>query len=246
MHALMLAAGIGARLAQIEENHPPKCLLEFDGKSLLARHIEILQASDIEKLTLVVGHRADDIKEELSKIGATDFVETVTNPDYREGSILSLSCAAKTMRAGSEVLFMDADVLYHPDLIHRLTRSSAASCILFDPDFEPGDEPVKLCMEEGQIVEFRKKVEIAFDSIGEWPGFVKWSPEAATHIADIIERFIAAGSTELPYEEAFRTYLLGPDGASVACENISGLPWIEIDFPEDIERARTIILPAIR
>ena len=29
-------------------------------------------------------------------------------------------------------------------------------------------------------------------------------------------------------------------------EDVSGLPWIEIDFPEDVARAGAEILPAIR
>jgi len=29
-------------------------------------------------------------------------------------------------------------------------------------------------------------------------------------------------------------------------EDVSGLPWIEIDFPEDVERAGAEILPSIR
>jgi choline kinase len=29
-------------------------------------------------------------------------------------------------------------------------------------------------------------------------------------------------------------------------EDVSGLPWIEIDFPEDVVRAEEEVLPAIR
>jgi choline kinase len=31
-----------------------------------------------------------------------------------------------------------------------------------------------------------------------------------------------------------------------ACEDVSGLPWLEVDFPEDMERAIKQVLPAIR
>jgi len=50
---------------------------------------------------------------------------------------------------------------------------------------------------------------------------------------------------ELPYEEAFRDYLLNPEVAQIDCLDITGLPWIEIDFPEDLERAHDVILPKI-
>ena len=42
MKAIILAAGIGDRLGKYS-NNKPKSLLEFNGKTLLKRHIEILQ-----------------------------------------------------------------------------------------------------------------------------------------------------------------------------------------------------------
>jgi choline kinase len=245
MQAIMLAAGVGARLSNNDETYLPKCLLQFDGQSLLARHVEILKSNGVEKLTLVVGYRENDIAKEIAAIGVADFVETVTNPQYREGSIVSLATAAKIMRSGDEILFMDGDVLYHPDLIRKLV-SADGDCLLFDPDFEPGDEPVKLCLKDNQIVEFAKIVDVEFDSVGEWPGFVKWSPRAAEQIADFTDRIVGEGSIDHPYEEAFREYLLSSDGANTLYENITGLPWIEIDFPEDLEHARDIILPQLK
>ena len=49
MRAVMLAAGRGIRLHGFQ---PPKILLEFGGKSLLARHIETLQLYGIKQLSL--------------------------------------------------------------------------------------------------------------------------------------------------------------------------------------------------
>lgn len=245
MQAIMLAAGVGARLSNNDKTLLPKCLLPFDGQSLLARHIDILKTNGISKLTLVIGYRETDIKAELISIDAGDFVETVTNPKFRDGSILSLGIAAQTMRSGDGILFMDADVLCHPDLIQKLITSIADNAIIYDTDFESGDEPVKLCLKAGRIVDFSKKIDAEFDTVGEWPGFVKWSPAAARHIADFIDHKIDEGSMELPYEEAFRNYLLNPEVAQIDCLDITGLPWIEIDFPEDLERAHDVILPKI-
>lgn len=241
----MLAAGMGSRLSQKDENYLPKCLLRFEGESLLERHIEILKLHNISKLILVVGYRSDDIRAELSKIDKTGFVQTVMNPKYRNGTMVSLSCAINTMRSGSEILFMDADVLYHSSLIHRLVSSTQTSHILYDTEFEPGDEPVMLCLNQGKIVEFKKNANIACDHIGEWPGFVKWSSVAANQIADIVERRIVQGQLEQPCEDAFREYMLSSEKENIYCDDITGLPWIEIDFPEDLERAHRVILPAL-
>jgi choline kinase len=40
--------------------------------------------------------------------------------------------------------------------------------------------------------------------------------------------------------------MLSPKVAQIDCLDITGLPWIEIDFPEDLERAHDEILPALK
>ncbi|MEQ8659259.1 MAG: NTP transferase domain-containing protein, partial [Gammaproteobacteria bacterium] len=50
MKAIILAAGVGARLGTAHAG--PKCLLEFGGRSLLARHFEHLARLGIEDVTL--------------------------------------------------------------------------------------------------------------------------------------------------------------------------------------------------
>lgn len=46
MKAIMLAAGTGTRL-QRAADAPPKTLLQFGGKTLLQRHVEILRYLEI-------------------------------------------------------------------------------------------------------------------------------------------------------------------------------------------------------
>lgn len=242
----MLAAGVGQRLNGGDMTASPKSLLRFAGRSLLARHVAHLRALGLDGLDLVIGYRGDEIRAEIAAIGAGDFVRFHENPRYREGSVLSLWTARETLRAGGDVLFMDADVLYDRTILDRMLAAPEATCFPFDRDFEPGDEPVKFCLRAGRPVEFRKIVgDVAFDTVGEWVGFIRLSPEFATLLADETERFVASGRAGDPYEEAVRNVLLGEAGAAVGALDITGLPWIEIDFPEDVTRAETEILPAI-
>ena len=52
MKVIILAAGIGNRLGKYS-NDNPKSLLEFDGKSLLKRHIEILKELYVEEIVII-------------------------------------------------------------------------------------------------------------------------------------------------------------------------------------------------
>lgn len=241
----MLAAGVGGRLFG-DDAELPKCLLRFAGRSLLARHVENLRALDVAGLDLVVGFRAELIRAELAALGAGDFVRLHENPCFREGSVVSLWTARAALAAGEAVLFMDADVLYDPAILARMCAAPHATCLPFDRDFEPGDEPVKLCLRGGRAVEFRKIVgDVAHDTVGEWIGFIRMAPDFARAVAAEADRFIAAGRRDEPYEEAVRAVLLGPRGAAAGAVDVTGLPWIEIDFPEDVDRAARDILPAI-
>lgn len=241
----MLAAGIGQRLFGGDESQLPKSLLRFAGKTLLARHLEALKGLELDSLDLVVGYREGDIAAEIAALGANDFVRLVRNPDYRRGSLVSMWQGSATLKGGDDVLFMDADVLYHPALLERLVAASTADCLLIDRDYEPGDDPVLLCLRGGAPVEFRKQAQGDFEVVGEWPGFLKVSAATGRLLAQVLDRFVAAGRLADPYEEAIREVLLNAPSVRFAVEDITGLPWIEIDFPPDVARARDQILPRI-
>ena len=59
-----------------------------------------------------------------------------------------------------------------------------------------------------------------------------------------VDAFEAGGCHEAPYEEAIREVMLRTP-RRFSSVDISGLPWIEIDFPEDLERAREQIYPRL-
>jgi choline kinase len=247
MHAIILAAGRGSRLAEHNPDGHPKCLMEFGGRSLLARHLDLLYRLGLRRADLVVGYEADRIIEHVATLRSRPDVAFHFNPRYEQGSVISLWAAADTLRSGEPVLVMDADVLYHPGILQRLIETRIENCYLLDRDFLPGDEPVKIALRDGVMVEFRKRLapDLRYDSLGESVGFFRFGPGCAAAIADQCARYDAEGLADAPHEEALRDVLLAQPEA-FGFEDVSGLPWIEIDFPEDVVRAAADVLPAIR
>ncbi len=245
MKAIMLAAGVGRRLYGDDGDQPPKALLTFGGKTLLQRHMDVLRPSGVEELTMVVGYRKDEILAEAVSAAGSDFISAIENPDFRDGPIVSLWCARHVLRSGKAILFMDADVLYHPDLMERLIRSRYENCFLLDREIEPGEDPVRLCIRDGKPVDFGKGVEGDFDVVGEWPGFLRLSPRIAARVADATEAYVERGDVGVTYEEAVRDVLVDEPPDTFGYEDITGIPWIEIDFPSDLLRAEKQILPRI-
>lgn len=241
----MLAAGTGSRLGFAGTNHPAKVLLRFGGKSLLQYHIEILKRHGIDNLVLGVGYHHQDIDREIAALGAQDFVRTVFNENYEEGNIVTLWTLRDELCCDAPVLLMDADVLYDEEMISRLIYSSHQNCLLLDRGFDPGDEPVKLCIRDGEIVEFRKWLSADFDFCGESVGFFKLSADAARKLITQTGLYLRQARRHEPYEEAIRDVLLTSPRGTFAFEDVTGTPWIEIDFAVDIERANSEILPRI-
>ena len=237
----MLAAGVGRRLFGDGNDEPPKALLEFGGETLLRRHLGILTELGVDELIVVVGHRRDMIEAELARHAPPGFARTLYNPRYRESPILSLARAGEVLRSGAPVLFMDADVYYHPDLMRALINSRHPTCILLDRDFEPGAEPVKVCVREGSLVDFGKEITEAHDTVGEWPGFLRLAPDVAARVADRTDEMAKGDMPGFVYEQAFCEIMKESPAGTFGFEDVTGVPWIEIDFPEDVARAEAEI-----
>ncbi len=244
MKAIILAAGIGNRLGDYAANQP-KSLLEFAGKSLLQRHIEILHANNIEEITIITGYKSELIMAHLQDVAM--LINYIYNDRYTEGSIISLGCAHEIMRNAPAFILMDADVLHDQAMIRCLVNTNIANCLLLDRDFISGDEPVKICVDKnGRINEFRKQVAETIDYAlqGESVGFFKFSKPIGAALLERINDYLAQGANNTPYEEAIRDLLLAyPD--QFGYEDVTGIPWIEIDFPWDIERAQNEIISAL-
>jgi choline kinase len=239
--AIILAAGVGRRLGRAV----PKVLLDFGGKSLLERHLTALHANNVRDVAITVGHRPDLIRSELTRLGVLDSVALIENPRYREGSVVSLAVQCAQLVAGKPVLLMDGDVLYDSRMLARLLQATPENVLLFDRAIEPGEEPVKICLRGEFIVDFDKVPEHAHDRHGESVGFFRFSASMATALAERATAYIESGRPGAEYEAAIRDLIVAhPNRFGV--EDISDLPWTEIDFEADVARARQEILPRLQ
>lgn len=247
MRAIILAAGVGLRLQQPPEAQFPKCLLRFDGTTLLERHLRVLEAAGVDEIVLALGFQAGKVEEELKRLGRR--AEIVVNDRYDLGSVLTVHTVADAMTRGGDVLLMDADVLYDDSILHALVAipDQPVDRLLIDRDFEAGDEPVKLCVKDGVPVELRKQLAagLDYDTIGESVGFFRFSEDTARRLAAIVAGYVDSGRANMPHEEAVRDLLL-EGGRTFDVADVTGAPWIEIDFPNDVARATEDVLPMIQ
>ena len=257
IRTLILAAGRGRRLGG-DDDQPPKILLRFGGESLLARHLRMLERvvatqngatqngarrNGAGRVGIVVGYRRDMIEAELDRIGRRNMVDLIDNPDWRQGSVVSLDCGRALLDGTAPVLLMDGDVIYDHRLLERLLAGASAGTLLLDRDIEPGDEPVKICVAGTQrIVDFAKRPAVAYDWHGESVGFFRFAPALAVRLAAAARALVSAGDGMTEYEEPIRS-LIRADGAGdeFGFEDVTGMPWTEIDFMDDVAKANALL-----
>lgn len=245
MKALMLAAGLGRRLFGDENTELPKALLTFGGQTLIERHIECLVSIGVDDLTLIVGHGKEALIAEVERVAPAGFVSFIYNPRYREGPKYSLAAGEAVLRSAEDIVFMDADVLYHPDLLRQLIDSEQSCCFIIDREFQSTDDFVKVCINNDTVVDFGKSLGDTYDIVGEWPGFLKLSPVMANQVADSVLGFIARGEDEGAYEDAFCEVMKNSKPGTFGFHDITGTPWVELDYDSDLEKAKSKILPRI-
>jgi choline kinase len=238
MRGVILAAGRGSRLNGAA-SESPKCLVEAGGLTLVERQIRALRRAGVDEITVVVGCDAERVRGACGR-GVT-YVE---NAHYAQtNSMYSLWMARPLLYEGFVVL--NCDVLFHPVLLDDLLTATHGNALLLayreadQPLF--GDEEMKVKVRCGRVTDMSKTMDPA-EADGENLGIVKFGAEGAAALVDIMDRLIDAGGLRdwapRAFAEFAKTHPLHAIGTR-------GLPWIEIDFPEDYERAVRDVLPLI-
>ena len=245
MRAIIYAAGVGRRMGP-RTAQLPKVLLEFGGKTLLRRHVENLSAVGVREAVVVTGWHREKIDAEIERLLADHplRLETAHNECFREGSALSVWAAEAhlTMEA-APLLLMDGDVLYGPELLRRLLDSPSGTCLLLDRRCALDEaDPVLVAVRGGRPFDFTKAYRGQYEEIGESIGFFKVDPRDIPRLREATWARTAAQRRLETLEDIIRE--LVREGR-FGLEDITGLPWIEIDFPEDVERALKEVLPAV-
>jgi len=239
MKAIIFAAGVGRRLQGVTQGKP-KCLVEIGGRTLLSRHVECLNELGVHQIVLVVGFAQNAIRDAMAAESSTSEIRWVVNDQFVRGSITSLWAAREEM--DDNVVLMDADVLYAPEILARLVRSSQSSALLMDETVKQESEECMIAAQDGRVLSLSKRLPADYDEAGEGVGFLKVQKQDIPSLLHSVRTCIEAGQLDMEYEDALTTFF---QNVPVGYEKIGGLPWVEIDFPEDIQRAASQILPAI-
>jgi molybdenum cofactor cytidylyltransferase len=138
--AILLAAGRSRRMGAF------KPLLPFGDKTVIESCIDSFRAAGLEELVLVIGHRAEDIRNHLS----TTAVTFVTNPDPESEMSVSIELGIAALSANARaVLITPIDhPAIAPEIIRTLIDGWRGGAKLAQPEFAgKGGHPVLIDLE---------------------------------------------------------------------------------------------------
>ena len=239
MKAIILAAGVGKRLWQVTQ-HRPKCLIEIGGQTLLHRYLRSLRSVGIHCADIVVGYKQDMIRMAVAANDGGLRVNFLVNEQFHRGSISSLWIAR--MALDDDAIVMDADVLFHQEILRRLVQSPYENALLMDETVKQTGEECMVVVESGRVIALTKTMPLHYDYAGEGVGFLKVRHADAPHVVASLKTHVDRDDWHMEYEDALVRFFRD---VKVGHEKIGDLPWTEIDFIEDVTKAERDVFPKL-
>ena len=236
--AIILAAGQGSRLGHLTTNRP-KCLIDFGGRTLIDRQLDTLAANGVGQVVVVTGFGDDLVEEALSRRNGGPVVRTVFNPFYKVADNLGSLFMAKEELAG-DCLVWNGDTLVSDSLMARVVENERSGiCVTIDrKDSYDADDMKVVVDEEGRLRAIGKRLPKR-DVNGESIGLLAFRSGGAERFRQAIERDMR--TTEGTTIWYLRVIHHIAERSDVWTLDINGEEWGEVDFPEDVERARSLV-----
>jgi choline kinase len=232
--AVILAAGRGTRLGAAV----PKCLLPVGGRPLLARYLDALSTRGI-RLRLVTGHQADRVAAAVRELQPEGTAEMVVNADFHLGSVVSLDVGLRGIEGAA--LILDGDVFFDVRVLDALLDEPGDHALAVDFTHQfTGEEYMAGVDAHGRVRTLARRP-VEEERRGEWVGFARLGPQALSELQRNLTAQIAEGRTAEGYEDALARML---PSFEFRCARVDGIPWVEIDFPEDIAEAERLAGPS--
>jgi choline kinase len=240
MKALVLAAGVGSRLAPLTLDRP-KVLVEVLGRSFLFRQLDLLAAAGIPSRDVVVvgGYKIEMVQRELKRGGYDATL--VLNEKYEPWNNFYSVLVAERYLTGHAFLQLDGDVILDERLLPRLIASPGDAVLAVDCRNDLDDETMKVRMDGDRVTALSKKLDPATCS-GEYIGITKLSAATGHAVFAELAKFVPESLTHEYYDHAY--HRLTADGrVPFGIVDVHDCMPLEIDTVADLKRAEDLLRP---
>jgi choline kinase len=236
MKAIILSAGQGSRLGHLVDDRP-KCLIDFNGRSLLDRQLDTLEANGVHEAVVVTGFHDELVSEAIARRSGGPAVRTIYNPFFKVADNTgSLFMAREEL--GGDCLVWNGDTLVSRELMRRVVANRQAGiCVTIDRKPTYDEDDMKVVEESGLLKAIGKR--LPMDRVNaESIGLLAFRSGGAEQFREAIERAMRSPEgTTIWYLRVIHQIAQSGD---VWTLDIRGEQWGEVDFPADVEAARAL------
>ncbi len=234
MKALILAAGQGRRLWPFTRDCP-KCLLPLGGPSILEQQLSHLEQAGVGQVVLICGFRVDSIRRAAAAYGGHLHIKIVYNPFYADAdNLISLWVARCEM--DQDFLLLNGDNVFHPGIVERLLDADEMCCLMTDHKTFYDDDDMKLQFRNDRICRIGKSLPAEFTD-AESIGIMQFNDAGVEALRQVLEEAVLE---ERALNDCFLNCIqrLIDHDFPVNHRDIAGLPWADVDTPEDLRLVR--------
>ena len=243
MQALILAAGLGKRLAKYTKNNT-KCMVTVAGKKLIDHAVEAIKRANIKKLVIVTGYKSDNLKNyvEENYKGQLDLV-FIENKDYAKTNNIYSFYLAKNELEKDDTILLESDLIFDKDLIKEIQQVEAENVVAVAKYESWMDGTCVTLDEKGNVNRFVEKQfmnPLNLDSYYKTVNVYKFSRDfvSKTYIP-FLEAYMKIQGLGAYYETSLK-YICQMPGISFKAFLMEERPWYEIDDSQDLDIANIL------
>src|SRR3954447_10905036 len=235
MKAIILSAGQGSRLGHLVDGRP-KCLIDFNGRTLLDRQLDTLEANGVHEAVVVTGFHDELVDEAIARRSGGPNVRTVFNPFYKVADNTGSLFMAREELSG-DCLVWNGDTLVSKALMARVVGNDQAGiCVTIDRKPAYDDDDMKVVEDGGRLKAIGKRIAEGVNA--ESIGLLAFRSGGPVQFREAIDRAMRTPEgTTIWYLRVIHQIAQSKD---VWTLDIHGQEWGEVDFPEDVEAARAL------
>ena len=243
MQAVMLAAGMGKRLAEFTKNNT-KCMVEVANKKLIDHAINALLEANIKRFVIVTGYKGDALKEYVTK-KYQDKLELVfvENKDYASTNNIYSFYLAKDELVKDDTILLESDLIYESRVIKDLVNSKFEN-VAAVAKYESWMDGTVVTVEDNlDIHSFIGKEKFNFKDIDNYYKTVniyKFSKSFLTKVYfPFLEAYMSAYGLDSYYETTLKLICKLP-ADKIKAHIIKDIAWYEIDDEQDLKIANVL------
>lgn len=235
MEAIILAAGIGSRLAPLT-NEIPKSLVPVKFRPILQYQIESYLYAGIKRINVVVGYKFEKIVDFINQnYNLNDCeINIIQNIEYSTtNNMYSLYLALKETNPESFIL-SNADVVVKKEMVKNILNCNCDSGIAYQPD-NYNVESMKVSINKSNIISNISKLTPENEANGTSIDFYKFSGAGKKLLVNEIFHTIEIKKDLNSWTEVAIDNILS--SKLIKGINIGSEFWYEIDNHDDLENA---------